>query len=66
MKEIRSNERMIGAPIDDDRGSVPGVPGNLEALNPAAKDRLIGFQIERALGTSGIRDAAKKAATVAE
>lgn len=59
-------DRMIGAPCDDDRGAVPNVGVSPDALSPMAKDRLIGWQLERALGRDGIGAAAKEAAQVGD
>lgn len=56
--------RIIGAPCDDDRGAVPNLCGSTDILNPAAKDRLIGWKIEQALGREGIGAAAKEVAKV--
>lgn len=49
-----------------EHGPVPNLGRFVEtsSLSPAAKDRLLGFQLEQALGRDGVATAAKQAAEV--
>ena len=68
MRQIKENERLIGAPCDNDCGAVPNLGGlaSAEILTPAAKDRLLGWQIAQALERHDIGAAAKEAAQVTD